>query len=115
MPLLQGGCEGFESLSVYMATKRIIKPVPLPTRPVLDFNQVVDYIEAKYKLKLRGGKKDFEQHLLLGGAEITNGGIIVISPQDILEKPELLPKWQRDLYNIFRKEFGDEFELRTSW
>ncbi len=79
------------------------KPIARTQAAAYDYNQIAKYIEEKYNIKLR----DFENgrdfwRFLLDRCDIHRGCYIYISD----ETGDGAEQWQKDIINIFLKEFG---------
>ena len=89
-----------------------------------DYDEIAAYIEDKYKIELRDLLGKFSQHRGSPGVEyrdfwhlicddIHNGSYFyLLSEADDFED---IPEWGREIFELFRKEFGNEIYCYVSW
>lgn len=104
-----------------------MKPKP-KIRKVLDYRECTEFVEKKYNIKTGdyagrySEKRSIEElnaipyqdfwHWICDACGVSNGGTITLSSE--LEWAIKEP-WQKEILDLYVKEFGDGAEYETNW
>lgn len=101
----------------------MIKPEPYVLPPVINFMDMMGYIEKKYNVRLTDYNKDKDKdaeyqnywHFMLDCFQINNGAIIrEVYFSDMIDCCD--HEWQKEITQFFINEFGEgPFNLLTDW
>lgn len=110
-----------------------MKPGKITRPEVMDYHEMVDFIENKYKIGVRDYHKTYSKdnddyepymdywHWLCDYfCEVTNGGTCYWGLKEIIEDEDY-PKWIKEITQLFYDEFKDELdedggvEVLISW
>ena len=86
------------------------KPRPLLRAPIIDYHQMVSFIEDKYGISTRG-KPDY-WHWLIDNEfyNLSNGSEQYWNMKDILDDDDLAPDWVKKITQLFYDEFKDHLD-----